>query len=141
MSTKKLIAIVAAVVVTLGLLVTIFVGAIVGFAFYSIGNSEAAAVSKDFLQKNEQLKQDIGEVKEFGRFVTGSINVANSDGQATLNLKVIAERRTVTATVELTYHGGRAWRVTAASYTNEAGQTVDLLRPYEAQRLISRQVA
>lgn len=141
MSTKKLIAIVAAVVVTLGLLVAIIVGAIVGFAFYSIGSSEAAAVSKDFLQKNERLKQDIGEVKEFGKFVTGSINVANSDGQATLNLKVIAERRTVNATVELAYHGGRAWRVTAASYTNAAGQTVDLLRPYETQRLITLQVA
>ena len=141
MSTKKLIAIVATVVVTLGLLLAIFVGAIVVFAFYSIGNSEAATVSKDFLQKNEQLKQDIGEVKEFGRFVTGSINVTNSDGQATLNLKVIGEHRTVNATVELTYHGGRAWRVTAASYTNVAGQIVDLLRPYEAQRLITFQVA
>lgn len=140
MSTNKLIAIVVAVVGTLGLLVAIFVGAIVGFAFYSIGNSEAAAVSKNFLQKNQQLKHDIGEVKEFGRFITGNIHFANSDGQATLNLKVIGERLTVNATVELVYHGGRAWRVTGASYTNEAGQTVDLLRPYETQRLMILQV-
>jgi hypothetical protein len=141
MSTKKIIVIVAAIIITLGLLVMIFAAGIVGFALYSVGNSEAAVVAKDFLKKNEQLKQDIGEVKDFGKFVTGSINVHNGDGEATLNLKVIAERETVNATVELAYHSGHAWRVTAASYTNEAGQTGDLMRAYETHKLITVQVA
>ena len=141
MSTKKIVAIVGAIVITVGLLVLILVGGIVGFALYSVGNSEAAVVSKEFLKKNEHLKQEIGEVKDFGKFVTGSINVHNSDGQATLNLKVIGERKTVNARVELAYRSGQAWRVTAASYTNEAGQTVDLMRAYETHKLITLQVA
>lgn len=141
MSTKKIIVIVAAIVITLGLLVMIFVGGIVGFALYSVGNSEAAVVAKDFLRKSEQLKQDIGEVKDFGTFVTGSINVHNDDGEATLNLKVIGELQTVNAAVELAYHSGHAWRVTAASYTNVTGQTVDLMRAYETHKLITLQVS
>lgn len=141
MSTKKIIVIVLAIVITLGLLVVIFVGVVVGLALYSVGNSEAAVVAKDFLKRNEQLKQDIGDVKDFGKVVTGSVNVHNRDGEATMNLKVIGERRTVNATVELAYSNGRNWRVTAASYRNEAGQTVDLLRAYESQLFISLLVA
>ena len=52
MTTKKIVLIIVTVVVVLGLLVALFVGAIVGFALYTVGNSEAAARSKDFLRKN-----------------------------------------------------------------------------------------
>lgn len=141
MTTKRIVIIVAAVVITIGLLVMIAVGGIVGFAFYAVGKSDAAVTAKDFLRNNERLKQDIGEVKDFGTFVTGSVNVHNSDGDATMRLKVIGERRTVNATVNLVYRNGRQWRVTAASYTDEAGRTVDLFNAYEAQRLIPLLVA
>src|SRR5207247_10993159 len=136
MSTKKIIVIVASIAIVVGLLIAVVVGGIVGFAFYSVGHSEAAVTARDFLRKNERLKQDIGEVKDFGSFVTGNINVHDSDGVATLNLKVIGERSTINASVELAYRNGRAWRVTGASYKNEAGQTIDLLNIYESQQLI-----
>ena len=54
MTTKKIVLIVVGVVAVLGLLAAIFVGAIVGFALYTVGNSEAAARSKDFLRNNEK---------------------------------------------------------------------------------------
>ena len=141
MTTKKIVIIVAAVVLTVGLLVLSFVGAIVGIAFYSIGNSEAAITAKDFLRNNERLTQDIGPVKDFGSFITGNINIHNSDGNAVLSLKVIGERRTVNASVELSYQSGRPWRVTAASYKNEAGEIVDLVSAFETQRLLPLLVA
>jgi len=106
----------------------------VGMVFYGIGNSDAAKVSQEFLRSNERLKQDIGDVKDFGKFVTGNININNGDGTAELNLKVIGERKTVNAAVELVYRSGHQWRVTAASYKNEAGETVDLLNPNESRR-------
>lgn len=132
MTTKKIILIVVAVVVVLGLIVLIFVGGIVGSVFYGIANSDAANVSREFLRNNAQLKQDIGEVKDFGRLVTGNIDVNNGDGTAQLSLKVLGERKTVNATVELIYRNGKAWRVVAASYRNDEGQNVDLLNPYES---------
>jgi hypothetical protein len=107
------------------------VGAIIGITFYSISKSEAATTAKTFLKNNEKLKQDIGEVKDFGAFITGSINTQNTDGAATLSLKVIGERRTINANVSLMYRDNRAWRVTDASYQNEQGQTIKLLDPYE----------
>ena len=141
MTTKKIVLVLAGVVVTVGLLVCIFVAGIVGFAVYQIGNSQAAATAKEFLRNNELLKQDIGEVKDFGSIITGSVNVVNNDGTATLSLKVVGERRTINATVDLTYRSGRPWRVTGATYRNQAGELVDLLAAYDARKLIPQLVA
>ena len=131
MTTKKLVIIISSVLVVVVLLIALFVGAIVGIAFYSINNSEAAATSKTFLKNNAILKRDIGEVKDFGWFITGNVNVNNASGEANLYIKVIGERGEVPATVSLMYRSGRAWRVTEASYKNAAGQTVDLINDYE----------
>ncbi len=131
MTTKKLFIVIGGVVVAGALLIAIFVGAIVGLAVYSIGKSEAAATARTFLKKNEKLKQDIGQVNDFGRFVTGNINSQNAGGEATLYLRVIGERRTVKARVDLLYQSNRAWRVIDASYQNDKGQTIKLLDPYE----------
>lgn len=132
MTTKKIVIIIVSVVVVLVLLVVLVIGGIVGTVFYSINNSEAAVTAKDFLRNNEKLKQDIGDVKDFGKFVTGNINTTNGDGTAQLNLKVIGERKEVNATVELVFRNGHPWRVTAASYRNQAGETIDLLNPYDS---------
>lgn len=131
MTTKKIVLIIGGVVAVLGFLVVLFVGGIVWVAFSTIGKSEAAQTAKTFLQKNERLKSDIGEVRDFGFWVTGNINSHNSDGEATLNLKVIGAQKTVPASVNLTYRGGRDWVVVKASYRNDANQTVELLNPYE----------
>lgn len=131
MTTKKLLIIVFSILGALFLLVAIFVGGIVGLAFYTIGHSEAAQTAKSFLKQNEKLKKDIGEVKDFGSFVTGNVNAQDSDGNATLYLKVIGARRSVNAAVTLVYRQGQRWRVMDASYVNEAGQTVNLLNTYD----------
>jgi len=130
MSTKKIILIIAGIVGVLVLIVALFVTAIGWFVFRTIGNSEAAETARTYLRNNEQLKQDIGEVKDFGSFVTGQVNVHNTDGEATLHFKVIGEKKVVNATVDLSYRSNRNWRVTGASYERD-GQTIDLIRPYE----------
>jgi hypothetical protein len=129
MSTKKIILIIAGILAVLGLIVALFVGGIFWFVFHTIGTSEAAETARTFLRNNEILKRDIGEVKDFGSFVTGNVNVQNTDGEATLNLKVIGEKRTVNATVNLSYRSNRSWRVTGATYERD-GQTVDLVQGY-----------
>lgn len=131
MTTKKIVIIVVGIVAALALVIALFVGAIFGIVFYTLGNSEAAETAKQFLRKNEKLKRDIGEVRDFGAIVTGNVNVDNSDGQATLNLKVIGERRTTNVSVNLIYKNRYQWRVTGATYKNEAGRTVELLDKYE----------
>ena len=141
MTSKKIIIIIVAVAMIMGLLVVVFVGGIVGFAFYSIGHSEAAITAKDFLKNNKKLKDEIGDIKDFGSFVTGNINVHNDNGDATLNIKVIGERKTVNASVDMVYRSGRPWRVSSATYVNDAGQTVNLLNPYDSQKFIPQLVA
>jgi hypothetical protein len=141
MTTKKIVLVVGGVVVVLAFLVICFAGAIVGFALYQIGNSEAAAKAKDFLRSSEKLKAETGPVKDFGSIVTGSVNLHNGNGDATLHLKVIGDRKTVNATVELVLVRGGTWRVSSGSYVNEAGQTIDLLDPYDTKTLVPRLIA
>jgi hypothetical protein len=136
MTTKKIVLITVALVVVLGVVVLAFVGGIVGFALYQVGNSEAAVKAKDFLRTSEKLKLDIGEVKDFGSIVTGSVNFESGNGEATLNLKVIGERKTVNASVHLLMVSGSNWRVSSASYVNELGQTINLLDPYDSKLFI-----
>ncbi|HEV7744281.1 MAG TPA: cytochrome c oxidase assembly factor Coa1 family protein [Pyrinomonadaceae bacterium] len=132
MTTKKIVIIIVSIVIVLGLIVVLVAGGVVGIALYGMNNSEAAKVSKEFLGNNEKLKAEIGEVKGFGKFITGNINTTNGDGSAQLHLKVIGERKEVNATVELVFRSGHQWRVTAASYRNAAGEDIDLLNPYDS---------
>ena len=64
MTTKRLVMVIAAVLVVLALLVGVSVGGIILFTFYSFGTSDAAVTAKEFLRNNEQLQRDIGEVRE-----------------------------------------------------------------------------
>ena len=141
MTTKKIVLIVAGVVVVLGFVVLLFVGAIVGFSLYQVGNSEAAARAEDFLRNSPKLKEDIGEVKDFGSIVTGGINLSGGNGRATINLKVIGEKKTVNASVDLVLVSGGTWRVVSASYVNDTGQRIDLLDPFNSRLLIPLLIA
>ena len=130
--------IVVAVVLVIGLIVVVFVGGIIGVVFYSIGRSEAAETSRDYLRTSERLKQDIGEIKDFGKIVTGNVQINNGSGAATINIKAIGERQTVNASVDLIYRNGRPWQVTAASYEDDKGQTIELLAPNKGQQLLPK---
>ena len=141
MTTKKILLIVGGVVIVLGFIVALFVGGIVGFALYQVGNSEAAVKAKDFLRTSETLKADIGEVKDFGSIVTGSINVAEGNGQATLHLKVIGAEETVNASVNLVYVNRGEWRVSEANYVNKDGRIINLLNPFDANNLVPLLIA
>lgn len=140
MTTKKMLLMIGGVVLVLALLVVCFVGAIAGFAWYSVSHSEAAERGRDFLRRNEKLQADIGPVKEFGSVVYGGFRINNNVSTATLDFKVIGERKTVKATVNLTL-SNRVWIVTSSSYVNSSGQKVELLNPYESKISIPRLVA
>lgn len=134
MTTKKILLVIGGVVLVLGFLVICFVGAIVGFALYQVGNSEAASRARDFLRSSEKLQADIGPVKDFGSIVTGKISLNENTGSAILYLKVIGERKTVNASVNLML-SNRRWVVTDAAYVNSSGLEVSLLNPYDTKVL------
>ena len=95
----------------------------------------------DYLRHNEKLKQDIGEVTNFGSIVTAGINDRDGNSEVILKLKVIGEKKTVNATVALILVQGNAWRVTSASYVNSSGQKIPLLDPYDTKVHIPRLAA
>jgi hypothetical protein len=129
MTTKKIILIITGIISVLVLVVAVFAGGIAWFVFHTIGTSEAADTARTYLRSNARLRQDIGDVRDFGSFITGQINAENGDGVASLHIKVIGEKRTVNVRVDLSYRENRAWRVTGASYQRD-GQEVDLMQGY-----------
>jgi len=131
MTAKKIMQIGGGVFVGLLVLILLFLLAIVGSWLYTVRNSESTEKAKDYLRKSEKLKQDIGEVKDFGNIVMASLNERNGDSEVSLKLKVIGERKTVNATVDLMLVQGNTWRVTSASYINSLGQKIALLDPYD----------
>jgi len=137
MTTRKIVLIILGVIAAVTLITLVFVGGIVGVALYSVGNSQAAEIARNFLRNNEKLKKDIGDVKEFGSLVTGSVNIDDDNGQATINLKVVGARETVNASVKMIFVHGQSWRVSSASYVNKSGQTISLQDPYDSKRLMS----
>lgn len=141
MTTKKIVLVIGGVVVVLTALVLCVTGGIVGVALFQIGNSDAAVRARDFLRSSEKLKAEIGPVQDFGRIVTGSVSLNNGNGDATLHLKVIGDRKTVNATVDLVLVRGGMWRVSSASYVSDKGQTIDLLDPYDTKTLVPLLVA
>lgn len=107
-------------------------GAVAGAVLYMLGRSDAAETAREFLRRNEKLRADIGEVRDFGWLVTGSLRPLGTDGNATLTLKVVGARRSADATVSLVYRDGYQWRVAGAAYYDDAGRVVNLLDAYAA---------
>ena len=137
MSNRKIVLIIVGIVATVTLVLLIFVGGIIGVALYSVSNSEASETARKFLKNNAKLRADVGEVKDFGSIVTGSVSITNDSGQATVNLKVIGVNDTVNATVNMVYVQGREWRVVSASYVNTSGQKISLQDPFDSRMLNS----
>jgi hypothetical protein len=130
MSTKKAVLVAAGILSGVALLVALFAGAILGFVFYTIGNSGAAQTAKTFLRQNETLRREIGEVRDFGYFTTGDIKTQGSMGTAELRLKVIGAGRTVRTTVDLAQGRGE-WRVVDAFYDDASGRRVFLTKAFD----------
>ena len=141
MTTKKIMVIVGSVVLGLTVLIAGFLVTIVGLGLYAVKNSESAEKAKDYLRNNEKLKQDIGEVKDFGSIVIPSVEVRDGNNYVTLRLKVIGEKKTVNATVVVILVQGNVSRVASASYVNSSGQKIPLLDPYDTKVQIPRLAA
>lgn len=77
----------------------------------------AAGAAKDYLRKNSVVQAQLGAVKNFGRFPSGSERITNGEGSAHLFLTVQGERKEGKAEIQLTRRPGHPWQVTSAVLT------------------------
>jgi thioredoxin 1 len=131
MTTKKAVLIAVGIIGALALVVAIVAGGILGYVFYTLDHSDAAKTAKTFLRENQKLKQEIGEVRDFGWFTTGSVSALGALGNAELHLKTVGERESVNATVVLSYRNGHDWRVVDAYYDDATGKRVFLTKTFD----------
>lgn len=141
MSTKKAVLVAVGILSAVALVVALFAGAIIGFVFYTIGNSGAAQTAKTFLRQNEKLRREIGVVRDFGYFTTGDIKTQGSMGTAELRMKVFGATKTVNTTVDLAQGRGE-WRVVDAFYDDDAsGQRVFLTKAFDESAVVKTEGA
>lgn len=96
-----------------GLCLVCIVGAVlVPLRWWSHGG--AAGAAKDYLSKSAAVQAQIGPVREFGQFPTGSESVINGEGSAHLVITMKGARRDGSAELQLVRKPGQPWKVTSA---------------------------
>lgn len=85
------------------------------FVFLTVGstmkNSDAYKTAIEEIEKNEQLKTEIGTIVNYGMIPSGNIKTENGYGQALLEIKVIGKKGTIPVTVYLEKEQSGKWQL------------------------------
>ena len=99
--------------VIVGLCLVCVVGAVlVPLRWWSHGG--AAGAAKDYLSKSTVVQTQLGPIKEFGRFPTGSESIINGQGSAHFVITIKGQLRNGSAELDLVRKPGQTWKVTSA---------------------------
>jgi hypothetical protein len=101
-------------------------GGIFGGVMGAIKNSDAYKMSVELVEKSSEVKEEIGNIKSYGWFPGGSVNVNGSSGEAKLNISVTGEKGEGTVETELVKKGGK-WNFTSAVFYLK-NKEIDLLK-------------
>lgn len=129
-SDKVLLYGIAAVVVAGGLCVGCLVAAVF-LPFSWLYHGGAADAAKEFLRSNAVVKARIGEIRDFGWFPNGTVEVTNGRGKAHLAFSLKGTNGNGRATVDLSKKNGGDWQVTGAILVVGTREYI-LKRPQEA---------
>lgn len=94
--------------ISIGLLFSIFVFFII---VGSMKKSDAYKTAVVEIENNQQLKNEIGEITDYGMFPTGSINYVDGYGEAELEIKVIGTKETKSVYVYLIKEIDKEWKL------------------------------
>ena len=94
--------------ISIGLLFSIFLFFII---VGSMKKSDAYKTAVVEIENNQQLKNEIGEITDYGMFPTGSINYVDGYGEAELEIKVIGTKSTKSVYVYLIKEVDKEWQL------------------------------
>jgi hypothetical protein len=75
--------------------------------------SGPAAASKTFLNQDPTVKEQLGDIKDFGLFPSGGFNEVNGEGTARLTFSLKGTQGEGKAELGLVKHKGKEWEVVA----------------------------
>lgn len=76
-----------------------------------VKSSDAYKVAIQDIQKNEEIRAEIGEVKSFGPFPKGSVEIQNGEGQAGLQITAIGTKKEKEITIYLIKEKDSIWKI------------------------------
>lgn len=101
-------------------------GGIFGGVMGAIKNSDAYKMSVELVEKSSEVKEEIGDIKSYGWFPGGSVNVNGGKGDAELSISVTGEKGEGTLETELVKKGGQ-WKFKSAVFSGK-NKEIDLLK-------------
>jgi len=109
--TKKLPRILS--VIGLGI---IFFAFILSFVASTLKTSNAYKLAITEIENNNEIKQKVGEIKDYGWMPTGNVNITNGEGTATYDINVIGDKEEMNVQVELIKPKDGNWKITSFNY-------------------------
>ena len=101
---KNTIIILTVTVILFGAILSVFVIA-------KIKSSEPYHKSKEFIENNEDIKQDLGSIKGYGLLASGSVDEIETNGTATLSFQVKGESKNAQIQINLLKDSSGTWTV------------------------------
>ncbi len=108
---KKLLRVLS--IIGLGLIFFVFFFTFVSSALKS---SEAYKLAISEIERNEEIIDYVGGIKDYGWMPTGKVSVQNGEGTATYEINVIGENKEMSVKVELTKPKNKEWEITSFHY-------------------------
>lgn len=113
-SDKVLLMVVGGILLVVGLCAICLVGGLfLPYHWWTQGGPSQAA--KDFLASDPTLREQLGAIKDFGLFPSGSVNELNGKGKAHLEFSLEGDKGRGRAAVDLAKEPRKDWWVTAAT--------------------------
>jgi uncharacterized protein YneF (UPF0154 family) len=110
--------------------VALFIGLFVGMRVF-LKDSEAYQSAEHYLKTNPRIQQEVGKPVKIGWFFTGNFAVVGDYGRAFFLMQVSGNKGGKTVALLSKKTAGQ-WKTTKASYTDNAGEYVDLSKPIVA---------
>ncbi|WP_424494191.1 RDD family protein [Salinimicrobium sp. GXAS 041] len=86
------------------------------FVSSALKSSEAYKLAISEIERNEEIIEYVGGIKDFGWMPTGEVSVQNGEGTATYDINVIGESKEMSVKVELVKPKNGEWEITSFHY-------------------------
>lgn len=98
------------------LFITIFITSIIFGTINIVKSSDGYHKAIDYIEGNQMIQQETGEILDYGRFPLGGISIENGYGNANFDIKVIGKKETVIVHISLTKNPGEEWKIVNVNY-------------------------
>jgi len=102
---------------------------LIGGVMYLLKDSEAYRLSKQYINENPRVQQEVGNTIKFSIIQNIEVIIKGASGKANLTINVSGDKGEITITTMLEKEDGN-WQVIKAGYIDNAGNYIDIMESH-----------